>query len=123
MTCCGKAMKRAANIGQGYFWTTLESLFVLPKNRCERASSRLDRCRRCEMGTWLTKREFGVWIQKEVGVVKAATELHKTETGPLLPKLEQASGRKLFCRICKCGLPAKSYVRDEQCPLGHWQDI
>ena len=29
-------------------------------------------------------------------------------------------GRKLFCSICKCYIPAKARVTDEKCPLGKW---
>jgi hypothetical protein len=29
-------------------------------------------------------------------------------------------GRSLWCRLCKCYIPAKARVEDEQCPLGKW---
>ena len=28
--------------------------------------------------------------------------------------------RKLFCKQCKCFIPAKARVKDENCPLGKW---
>jgi len=28
--------------------------------------------------------------------------------------------RTLWCRICKCFIPAKSRVKDEKCPKGKW---
>jgi hypothetical protein len=29
-------------------------------------------------------------------------------------------GRSLWCRICKCFVPAKARVKEEMCPLGKW---
>lgn len=29
-------------------------------------------------------------------------------------------GRSLWCSICKCFVPAKARVKDEQCPIGKW---
>jgi len=29
---------------------------------------------------------------------------------------------RLFCSECKCFIPAKARVKDEQCPLGKWQE-
>ena len=28
--------------------------------------------------------------------------------------------KKLFCKKCKCWLPAKTFVKEEQCPKGYW---
>jgi len=29
-------------------------------------------------------------------------------------------GRSLWCRLCKCYIPAKARVEDEKCPLDKW---
>lgn len=29
-------------------------------------------------------------------------------------------GKSLWCSLCKCLIPAKARVEDEQCPLGKW---
>jgi hypothetical protein len=36
-----------------------------------------------------------------------------------LPIEQVQPGAKLFCSLCKCWLPAKAYVKQENCPLGH----
>ncbi len=30
-------------------------------------------------------------------------------------------GRKLFCSICKCFIPAKARVKENTCPRGKWE--
>lgn len=30
-------------------------------------------------------------------------------------------GKKLFCSICKCFVPAKARVKESTCPLGKWE--
>lgn len=67
--------------------------------------------------TWV---EYAQWIDANGGLVKFTAEIDKLEEWPMLPKQEYAHGCKLFCRICKCWLPAKSYVGEKQCPLGKW---
>jgi len=29
-------------------------------------------------------------------------------------------GRSLWCSICKCHVPAKARIKEENCPLGKW---
>ena len=31
-------------------------------------------------------------------------------------------GRVLFCKICKCNVPAKARVKEETCPADRWPD-
>ena len=40
-----------------------------------------------------------------------------------LPPLEKKECRKsagLYCRLCKCFLPAKACIEDMHCPQGKW---
>lgn len=30
-------------------------------------------------------------------------------------------GRTLWCRVCKCFIPAKARVENEKCPKGFWK--
>ncbi|MHC5061685.1 MAG: hypothetical protein ACYTFK_11455 [Planctomycetota bacterium] len=39
---------------------------------------------------------------------------------PELPKKKNRRGTKLFCMICKCFIPAKARVPEEQYPLDKW---
>lgn len=32
-------------------------------------------------------------------------------------------GRTLWCRICKCFVPAKARVKEEKCPKGFWSQL
>ena len=127
MTCCGKKLvqiaKKAGHITEGAFWALLSAYFVLPKEKCTAAEARLRQCRRCEYHTWMSVLEFGAWILKNIGTVRAVRQLHQTEQWPQLPKQAYTSKRKLFCRICKCWLPAKTFIKKENCSEGQWKDI
>jgi hypothetical protein len=68
----------------------------------------------------MTVLEYTDWIDKNGGMAKFASEIDKLKSWPLLPKQEYQPKTKLFCRICKCWLPAKTYVKKEQCPLNKW---
>ena len=75
----------------------------------------------CDEQTWLSKTEYAGWLKDNgVEVIANFTELEKL---PKLPKYERGSAkgrRNLFCRLCKCFVPAKARVADEKCPLGKW---
>ena len=123
MTCCGKnIVQKAEAIAVGNFAMAMDKMKLLPKERIAASRSRLMVCRQCEQCTWLTWSEYWAWVDGNGGKKKFFTEIEDLTNWPLLPKQEYEKGRKLFCRICKCWLPAKSYVINEKCPLVKWQE-
>jgi|GEM_PF-2883653 len=122
MACCGKILK-AAKIAEGNLLFLMDKIKALPEKTCRRANSRLVMCRQCENCTWMEWKEFFLWIESNGRKQKFIDEIGDLTGWPLLPKKEYSKGKKLFCRICKCWLPAKSYVNEEQCPLGLWKGL
>jgi hypothetical protein len=119
--CCGKIAK-VARIAEGNFLHLMNKMQMLPEKTCAGSNARLDECRRCDNQTWLTWDEFWEWVDENGGKKKFFAEIDGLETWPLLPDNKYKPGLKLFCRICKCWLPAKSYVKEEMCPLAKWPD-
>jgi hypothetical protein len=76
MGCCGKTIRTAKNIAEGY--TNLAR-----GKKFEFTDGRVRVCQKCEFNYWL--------------------------------------GKKLFCSICKCFVPAKARVKDNTCPKGLWK--
>lgn len=82
---------------------------------------RLERCLGCGQLTWLTVGEYaGFLMAHAVDVVKEFGELEKL---PSMSKFEKRDGTGMYCRMCKCYLPAKARVKDMKCPMGRWIDI
>jgi len=122
MSCCGKKLKKAASIATGYSLMAVNKLLHLPGDKYAFADRRLDTCRGCEHHTWLTVADYKDWLTANGGLARFTTEIARLDQWPLLPQQDYAKGRKLFCRVCKCWLPAKAYVAGEQCPTGLWMD-
>ena len=76
-------------------------------------------CRQCNNRTWLKKWQFGLWVMRNGGLIQFAKDIKDLTGWPPLPDQDYKKGRKLFCRVCKCWLPAKSYVESERCPVGN----
>lgn len=115
MSCCGETIKQVADIGIGYF-----NLAVGKKY--EFSDGRIRICHKCLESTWMSRAEYVSWlVANKIGVIKQFTELEKL---PPLPKYSYDKRRNnLFCRLCKCYLPAKASVKDMQCPLNLWPAV
>ena len=69
----------------------------------------------------MTMAEYVAWL-KDNGfeAIKNFTNLEKL---PPLPKYELDDKRRnLFCRLCKCYVPAKARVAYKRCPLDKWKE-
>ena len=116
MRCCGEGIKnivsKSANIAIGYVKLAAHEKYEYPDKRVRI-------CQQCEWNTWMKFSEFIKWL-KEQGII-ILTHLHELEKLPLLPKQELSKDRRnLFCRKCKCFIPAKAKVKKEKCPEGKW---
>jgi hypothetical protein len=113
MTCCGKGkqvLNKGKNIAKGFTASALGIAY-------EFSSVRVSICRSCEYNTWMKQSEYALWLIKHgIDVLKNFDDLTKL---PLLPK--QATGRTIYCRLCKCCIPKKADVEDERCPKNKWQ--
>jgi hypothetical protein len=121
MGCCGQEkITTMIHIAQGVAMATLDSVFTLPKDRYSYVNDRLNICSTCPKITFMHKSEYLEWLrQNKIEVLKHIEDLS------VLPELEIQQfevGKTFFCAICKCWLPAKAYVKDEQCPLKNWSD-
>jgi hypothetical protein len=122
MGCCGDKIKKAVSIVQGNVKLTIDTIavkvFRLPTERYHMAEVRKAICRKCDKHTWMTDFEYLVWLKEHgIEVVKHFEDLTVL---PELPKADYAKGKKLFCMLCKCWLPAKAAAENEQCPLDKW---
>jgi hypothetical protein len=110
MGCCG-GIKKGKRIVLGI-------LMNYAKVECPETSSRIAICRTCEKLTWLTRREWTIWLWKNgIRVLKNISQL---EILPELPKKPKSKNGIEFCRVCKCFLEGKTRVEDERCPLNKW---
>ena len=118
MSCCGKG-KAVLEIAKGNVGVVVEHYFKLPLFKCSDTNRRMRICRACQHGTWMTKRQYAAWLADHgVEVAKNIEDL--TVLDPL-PKQEYTKEqRRIFCRHCKCYLPAKARLEDQTCPLGKW---
>ena len=111
MTCCGKTRQKVKNIAKGY-------TALITGKHYEFADVRIAVCRECEFNTWMTEIEYAKWLFKNgIKVLTNFTDLTKL---PMLPK--QNTGRTIWCRLCKCNVPSKANVTDEECPLNKWKE-
>ena len=112
MGCCGKTINQVKSIMTGYVRYATDVKY-------EFTDDRIQVCRKCDEQTWMSKGEYLKWLAKnKIDILKNFAQLEKL---PRLPKQEQAKGRRnLFCRICKCFVPAKARVENEKCPIGKW---
>lgn len=68
-------------------------------------------------------------VQKGINIVKGftalATGIKYEFTDDRVRECQKCEknywvGRRLFCSICKCFIPAKARVENEKCPLDKW---
>jgi hypothetical protein len=119
MGCCGKISK-GLSIAKGNLAVVLEKINMVPADQFIYHSVRLRACRECEHHTYLTESEFLDWIENNGGLAKFVAEIDTLEQWPLLLiEQNERPGTKLFCSLCKCWLPAKAYVKQENCPIGN----
>jgi len=116
MGCCGK-IKKVVSIAQGNLAIVLDAINLLPSEKYLYHSVRLRACRSCEHHTYLTEKEFLDWIDAHGGLVKFVAEIESLDQWLPLPIEQEKPGAKLFCSLCKCWLPAKAYVKNENCPV------
>lgn len=112
MTCCGKTIRKAKNIAVGY--TNLAR-----GKKYEFTDARIRMCQQCDEQTWMSKTEYAAWLLRHG--IKVLTNFSQLEKLPKLPKYEHGPGRtNLYCRLCKCFIPAKARVKDQNCLLAKW---
>lgn len=112
-------MKKVVSIAQGNLAVVLDAINLLPSEKYLYHSVRLRTCRACEHHTYLTEEEYLEWIDAHGGLVKFVAEIDSLDQWPPLPIQQEQPGAKLFCSLCKCWLPAKAYVKQENCPVRH----
>jgi hypothetical protein len=118
MSCCGKKVNM---IIKGNFLALMDKLRLLPEEKYEFADTRIDRCRECGFCTWMTWNKYWKWVDENGGKKKFFAEIDNLTKWPLLPKQRYDRKRKLFCRVCKCWVPAKAFLKNEQCPKNFWE--
>ena len=117
MGCCGgttkKTVRQIKDIVTGY-------ANLARNKKYEFTDDRVRDCQECDEQTWLTKTEYDAWLLRNG--IKVLTNFTQLEKLPKLPKHEQSNKRRrLYCRLCKCFIPAKARVKDKICPLGKWE--
>ena len=90
MGCCGNTIKKGKQIIEGY-----TNLAI--RKRFEFTNERIKTCQRCEKNTWLTKKQYALWLIK-VGI-KSLWNLAQKEIAilPELVKEKYQAGRVLYC--------------------------
>ena len=117
MPCCGKTIKKATNIAKGYTRLATDTAGLTEKY--EFTDDRIRACHKCDEQTWMKASEYAAYLKKHgIKIITNLTDLSKL---PKLPKHKQSKERKrLYCRICKCFIPAKARVEAEECHLKKW---
>ncbi len=115
MSCCGKTKEvvdKIKNIVVG----------ISNYNRSikyEFTDGRIRECQKCEKNTWLSRKEYAVFLLKHG--IKVITNITDLSVLPELPKHELSKGRRnLYCQLCKCFIPGKARVEEEKCILNKW---
>ncbi len=117
MACCGKKIK---HIAQGYTSLAIEKTTGKEVFKYEFADDRIRECHKCDEQTWLSEAEYAAWLLKNSK--KILRNFDDLSILPQLPKQEQSKSRnRLYCRICKCFIPAAARVPDKECSLGIWR--
>jgi len=113
MGCCGnKTVTQAKNIAIGYANLTRDKKY-------EFTDSRIRECHKCQFQTWLTWAEYTRWLAEHG--LEILINFSQLEKLPRLPEQKQDAKRKnLFCKLCKCYVPAAARVKDKKCPKGRW---
>jgi hypothetical protein len=121
MGCCGKhrgKLDTLKTIASGYARKTLHDLFLVKGKVSEQADERMAICKTCEYQTWLKKADYLTWLA--LHGIEVLEHLDSLSTLPMLDKHDYEQGRSMFCRVCKCWIPAKTYSSDSQCPKQKW---
>lgn len=123
MGCCGGHSGKVRAVGKivsGHANRLFDQVFMVRGKRYRRAEQRQAVCMACEFQTWLTKSEYLAWLA--ANGIEVLTHIDDLTRLPMLDKHGFARGRSLFCRLCKCWIPAKAYSKDSQCPQDKWAD-
>jgi len=109
MGCCGKVKSIA--VGSVNLATGIKYEFT---------DSRIRICQGCVYNTWMSAVEYSAWLLTHG--IEVLANFDQLEKLPMLPKHEQSKARRrLYCRICKCYIPAKARVKHLKCPQGMWR--
>ena len=116
MGCCDKTkavLQKSRNIAIGY--TNLARGV-----KYEFTDSRVRICQNCIWNTWMSAVEYSLWLTKHG--IEVLANFGQLEKLPMPPKQGQSkTRRRLYCRICKCFIPAKARVKEIKCPKGFWE--
>jgi hypothetical protein len=115
MGCCGRGKRivsKGKNIIKGY---ATEIIGI----KYEFAAGRRRKCRKCDYCTWLTRGEYAKWLFSNG--IEVLTNFDDLTALPMLPKKE--GGNILYCMICKCEIPPKTNIKEEECPKNNWIKI
>lgn len=116
MSCC---LGHLSRILKGFSIVILEQLFRMPADKASQAIQRKTICRECDHHTWLSLMEMIAYLKKhQINQVKDLERLENLEPLPIREKEHDKD--RLFCAVCKCWIPAKAAVKDENCPLKKW---
>lgn len=109
---------KLADIAVGNLSHVIEELFKISVSKCPATDSRIEKCLTCDKNTWLTKYEFVRFVLKYGReFIRNIDDLTRL---PDLPKKEKRKRTGLFCQLCKCFIPAKARLEDQECELGRW---
>ena len=113
MTCCGKTIRKVGSIAVGY-------ANLARGKKYEFTDDRIRSCHNCDEQTWMSAAEYTAWLL--ANGIKVVMNFNQLENLPPLPKYEQSPRRRnLYCRLCKCFIPAKARIESEKCSLGEWE--
>ncbi len=114
MGCC-KNLVVAQSIIAGNISLAVENLLGISFHKCPQTRERVAICNACGYRTYISKREFIVWIltNKSYVIINIANLVD----APLLParsdKTREYNLR--FCNFCKCYTTAKARLVNETC--------
>jgi hypothetical protein len=116
--CCGKkspsVLAKMTQMARGYY-------YYKRGLTNEQIETRIAICVACDEHTWLSRREYKVWLWRHgIKVLRHFTNL------TALPRLDirrdrDSGNSELYCALCKCCIPAKARVPESECPAGLWE--
>jgi len=121
MGCCGKGKGVVSKVGSiisGYANKTASDIFFVRGELYEKAKDREAVCLGCEFNTWMKKADYLAWLK--LNGIEILKNLDDLTVLPPLEKHDFEKGKSLFCRVCKCWIPAKAYAKDSKCPKDKW---
>lgn len=119
MPCCNY-IDMIKDIVKGNTALLIEQVFKLPVAKCKFTEERIETCKQCTKGVWHTKAEFALYVISNLGeFIKNLNNLSKL---PEMPLGSYGKHKHLFCRICKCYIPAKARLVVSKCDLGKWKN-